>query len=87
MRYLLYFSPRSVGIQDYLGSLDRATRALAELQDSNLKSNQKAIQELTELLRLGARQLEYVFRDILKEDAARVEPLNFIVKGTLHRPR
>jgi exocyst complex protein 7 len=74
-------SPRKVGIQDYISSLDRATRALAGLKASNLKSNQKAISELTALLKFGAKQLEDVFKDVLREDSGALEPLHFLTKG------
>lgn len=73
--------PRKVGIREYINSLDRATKALRGLKRSNLKSNQNAVKDLTQLLQHGAKQLEYVFREILQEDTRPVEPLHYITKG------
>ncbi|KIW08736.1 uncharacterized protein PV09_00677 [Verruconis gallopava] len=73
--------PRVVGIPDYVASIDRATRALAGLQASPLQTNQKAISELSALLRYGAKQLEQVFRDILREESAKIEPMQYMAKG------
>jgi hypothetical protein len=70
-----------VGIPDYIASIDRATRALAGLQSSPLQTNQKAISELSALLRFGAKQLEQVFKDILREESGRIEPMQFMAKG------
>jgi exocyst complex protein 7 len=77
-------SPRKVGIQDYVSSLDRATRALAGLKASNMKSNQQAISELSGVLKFGARQLEDVFREVLRQDSGALEPLHYLTKGTPH---
>lgn len=76
--------PRQVGIPDYIASIDRATTALAGLQSSPLQTNQKAISELSALLRYGARQLEEVFKDILREESGRIEPMQFMAKGNVH---
>ncbi|TID26863.1 exocyst complex protein-like protein exo70 [Venturia nashicola] len=75
--------PRQVGIQNYIASIDRATRALAGLKASQLKSNQNAINDLSQLLRYGARQLEDVFRHLLQDgdDAKTLEPLHYITKN------
>ncbi|KAF2760667.1 hypothetical protein EJ05DRAFT_450418 [Pseudovirgaria hyperparasitica] len=72
--------PRKVGMQDYIASLDRTTQALAGLRQSNLKSNQNAMAELTSLIKMGTKQLEDVFRDMLREDARPLEPLQYITK-------
>jgi exocyst complex protein 7 len=77
--------PRKVGLRDYINSLDRATKALRGLKRSNLKSNQNAVKDLTQLLQYGAKQLEFVFREILQEDARPVEPLHYITKGKEER--
>ena len=74
--------PRKTGIREYIASLDRTTRALKGLKRSNLKSNQNAIKELTQLLQYGTKQLEYIFRETLQEDARPIEPLHFITKGS-----
>ncbi|KAF2430103.1 exocyst complex protein exo70 [Tothia fuscella] len=73
--------PRKVGIPDYISSLDRATRALAGLKISKLKSNVNAINELSSLLKFGAKQLEDVFRDILRQDTGTIEPLHYLTKN------
>jgi exocyst complex protein 7 len=48
-----------------------------------MKSNQKAIGELSALLKFGAKQLEDVFRDVLGEDSRPLEPLHYLTKGRL----
>lgn len=77
--------PRKVGVREYINSLDRVTKALRGLKRSNLKSNQNAVKDLAQLLSYGAKQLEYVFREILQEDARPVEPLHYITKGKEER--
>lgn len=73
--------PRQVGVAEYVASLKRATRTLAGLRSSNMKSNQQAVQELTDLLRFGSRQLEVVFKDLLKEESRAIEPLHYLTKS------
>lgn len=73
-------SPAKVGLPDFIASLDRTTQALGELKQSNLRSNQQAIAELNSLLKRGTKQLEDVFREILRQDARMVEPLHYITK-------
>jgi len=73
--------PRKTGIREYIASLDRTTRALKGLKRSNLKLNQNVIKELSQLVQYGTKQLEYIFRDTLQEDARPIEPLHFITKG------
>jgi len=73
--------PRKAGIRQYISSLDRATKALRSLKRSNLKANQNTVEELTQLLQYGSKQLEFVFRETLQEDARPVEPLHYITKG------
>lgn len=63
-----------------MASLDRTTQALGDLKRSNLRSNQQAVAELSTLLKTGTKQLEDVFREILREDARPVEPLHYITK-------
>jgi exocyst complex protein 7 len=63
-----------------MASLDRTTQALGDLKRSNLRSNQQAVAELSTLLKTGTKQLEEVFREILREDARPVEPLHYITK-------
>ena len=75
--------PRKTGIRQYISSLDRATKALRGLKRSNLKASQNTVEELTQLLQYGSKQLEFVFRETLQEDARPVEPLHYITKGSL----
>ncbi|KAF1992381.1 hypothetical protein K402DRAFT_344623 [Aulographum hederae CBS 113979] len=77
---ILRSNPKQVGVTDYIASIDRTTRALAELKKSNLRSNQQAIAELNGLMKTGMTQLQDVFRDILREDARPVEPLHYLTK-------
>ncbi|EON63718.1 hypothetical protein W97_02946 [Coniosporium apollinis CBS 100218] len=72
--------PRKVGMAEFIASLDRTTDALRGLRHSNLRSNQQAISELNTLLKMGTKQLEDVFREILSEGAHPVEPLHYITK-------
>lgn len=67
-----------------MASLDRTTQALGDLKRSNLRSNQQAVAELSTLLKTGTKQLEDVFREILREDARPVEPLHYITKRKQH---
>lgn len=73
--------PDAAGLSQYLGSLNRVNRAISELKATNMKSNQQALMELNRLVQVGNHQLETVFKRIIQEDAAAVEPLNFITKG------
>ncbi|KAF1811810.1 hypothetical protein P152DRAFT_459291 [Eremomyces bilateralis CBS 781.70] len=72
--------PRQVGLPDYIASLERATRSLAELKNSNFQCNQQAMSEIETWLKGGTMQMEDIFRDTLREDARPVEPLHFITK-------
>ncbi|KAF2456077.1 Cullin repeat-like-containing domain protein [Lineolata rhizophorae] len=73
-------SPQKSGLNEYIASLDRTTQALADLKQSNLRSNQQAISELQSLLKLGTRQLEDVSREFLREESRPIEPLHYITK-------
>lgn len=77
---LTSYSPKKAGLPDFIASLDRTTQALSDLKHSNLRSNQQAIGELNSLLKRGTKQLEDVFKEILREDARPVEPLHYITK-------
>lgn len=70
---------------EFIASLDRTTDALRGLRHSNLRSNQQAISELNTLLKMGTKQLEDVFREILSEGARPVEPLHYITKRAYTR--
>lgn len=74
-------TPQRVGMAEYMASIDRTRQALKEMRQTNLKSNQQAIQELVSLLQAGCGQLVEMFRDLLREGQQPVEPLSFITKG------
>ena len=74
--------PRKGDLRDYIASLDRTNVALSDLKRSNLRSNQQAVTELSTLLQVGTKQLEDVFRDILRDASARtVEHLEYVAKS------
>ncbi|KAF2122182.1 exocyst complex protein exo70 [Lophiotrema nucula] len=74
--------PRKTNLQDYIASLDRTNQALLDLRQTNLRSNQQAVAETSALVKLGTKQLEDVFRDILRDATrAKVEPLEYVAKN------
>ncbi|KAK5001810.1 exocyst complex component exo70, partial [Cryomyces antarcticus] len=77
---ILRSSPQKVGLTEYIASIDRTNQALANLRNSNLRSNQQAITELNALLKEGSQQLENVFRDMLREDSNPLEPVHYLTK-------
>ncbi|KAL9057523.1 MAG: hypothetical protein Q9162_002255 [Coniocarpon cinnabarinum] len=70
-----------IELADYVASMDRSSQALENLRNTNLKSNQEAIAELTYILKFGTAELENAFRDTLQQEAAPLEPLRYITKG------
>ncbi|KAI7011895.1 hypothetical protein KC318_g20131, partial [Hortaea werneckii] len=52
--------PEKVGLQEYMSSIDRTSKALRGLRSANIKSNQKAIADLNNLLQVGMQNLEQV---------------------------
>ena len=78
---ILRSRPEKVGLQEYLASMDRTNQALRGLKTTNLRSNQQAVGELTELLQDSSRSLEQSFRDILRQDSQPIEPLQQITKN------
>lgn len=60
--------------------MKRVNKALSELRQTNLRSNQQAVADLTRLLKSGNTQLETHFQKILQEDSRPIEPLHFITK-------
>ena len=72
--------PRKAGFQQYMGALKRVDRALKDLTNSNMRSNQQAVQEFLELITIGHAQMQDLYRDILKEDYRPIEPLHYITK-------
>ncbi|ORY16816.1 Cullin repeat-like-containing domain protein [Clohesyomyces aquaticus] len=74
--------PRNMELRDYIASLDRVAVTLKDLRRSNLRSNQQAVDNYSNLLKFGAKSLEDVFRQLLREGAREtVEPLGFIMKN------
>ena len=72
--------PNPKGIPDYLASLKRIDKALAQMSSTNLRVNQQAIGDFNELLSEGSGQLQVLFRSILADELHPVEPLNYLVK-------
>jgi exocyst complex protein 7 len=73
--------PERVGLGQYIASMDRTNRALKDLKATNMRSNQKAAADLSELLEVGTRNLETVFRDVVRQDSQPIEPLQQIMRG------
>jgi exocyst complex protein 7 len=78
---LLRSTPQAVGLTEYIASVDRTRQALGDLKQSNIRSNQQAISELSNLLSVGSQQLENIFQSTLRDGVAPVEPLHFITKN------
>lgn len=76
------YRPQKVGLTAYLASLKRVNEGLSVLKQSNLRSSQKVVQQMTGLLKAGSMQLEELFRQSLAEDSQSVEPLHYITKGS-----
>jgi hypothetical protein len=78
---LRYYRPEKVGLSQYLASLKNVNESLTQLKQSNLRSSQKAVQQMTGLLKAGSLQLEELFRQTLAEDSQPIEPLHYLTKG------
>jgi len=61
--------------------LDRTKQTLASLQQTNMRSNQQAMDELNDLIRTGNQALEADYRETLTREASEIEPLHFLTKG------
>ncbi|EGX44118.1 exocyst complex component exo70 [Orbilia oligospora] len=72
--------PQVVGLPDYLDSVKCLSEGLAALQSTGLKSAEKAVKEMTLLLKTGSVQLEDQFKKTLAQDSTPCEPLHFITK-------
>lgn len=59
----------------------RVEKALADLNSTNLRSNQKAITDFNSLLSLGNSQLQDLLRSRLGENVGAIEPLHYLTKG------
>jgi len=73
--------PERVGLGQYIASMDRTNRALKDLKATNMRSNQNAVADLSGLLEVGTRNLETVFRDVVRQDSQPIEPLQQIMRG------
>ncbi|OJK00890.1 hypothetical protein ASPACDRAFT_77766 [Aspergillus aculeatus ATCC 16872] len=72
--------PQSVGVSQYLSAVRRVEKALADLNSTNLRSNQKAITDFNSLLSLGNSQLQDLLRSRLSENVGAIEPLHYLTK-------
>ncbi|KAH8149655.1 uncharacterized protein LAJ45_06286 [Morchella importuna] len=72
--------PKATGLTEYLAALKRINEAMGTLKKSNLRSSQKAVGQMTGLLKAGSLQLEDLFRQALAEESKSVEPLHYITK-------
>ncbi|KUJ16793.1 uncharacterized protein LY89DRAFT_707261 [Mollisia scopiformis] len=72
--------PEKVGLASYLSSVKRLSQALSGLKNTNLRSNQQAVADLSRLLKSGNTQLEAHFQKLLQEESRPLEPLHYITK-------
>ncbi|KAH7327860.1 Cullin repeat-like-containing domain protein [Stachybotrys elegans] len=73
--------PEKAGLSNYLASVKRLNKSLADMQASNLRANQNTMADLGRLIKSGNAQLENYFDQLLRAETPRsVEPLHFITK-------
>ncbi|CZT43676.1 probable exocyst complex protein EXO70 [Rhynchosporium secalis] len=72
--------PEKAGLAPFLSSVKRVNKALSDLKQTNLRSNQQAAADLSKLLKYGSEQLEQHFQRLLQEDSNPIEPLHYITK-------
>ncbi|PKY01399.1 hypothetical protein P168DRAFT_292502 [Aspergillus campestris IBT 28561] len=72
--------PQSAGLPQYLSALRRVEKALVDLNSTNMRSNEKAISDLTSLLSIGSTQLQDLLRGKLSQYVGPVEPLHYLTK-------
>lgn len=78
---IIRVGPDKAGLSNYLASIKRLTKCLAEMQASNLRANQQTMADLARLIKSGNTQLENHFDKLLRGETPRsVEPLHFITK-------
>ena len=78
---IIRMGPEKAGLDTYLGSIKRLTKALNDMKASNLRSTQQTVAELQRLVKSGNTQLENSFDKLLRAETPRsVEPLHFITK-------
>ena len=73
--------PDKAGLSNYLSSLKRLGKSLADMQASNLRANQQTIGDLARLIKSGNTQLEGHFDKLLRGETPRlIEPLQYVTK-------
>ncbi|KAM0325560.1 hypothetical protein ACHAQA_007547 [Verticillium albo-atrum] len=73
--------PDKAGLANYLASVKRLNKALADMQTSNLRANQQTIADLSRLVKSGNSQLEGHFDKLIRAETPRsIEPLHYITK-------
>ncbi|TVY18580.1 Exocyst complex protein exo70 [Lachnellula arida] len=72
--------PEKAGLAAFLSSVKRVNKALQEMKQTNLRTNQQAVSDLSKLLKAGNTQLEGHFQRLLQEDSRPVEPLYYTTK-------
>lgn len=73
-------SPEKAGLSNFMSSVKRVNKALTELKQTNLRSNQQAMADLSRLLKSGHTQLEAHFQKLLQDESRPLEPLHYITK-------
>jgi exocyst complex protein 7 len=61
--------------------MKRVEKALADLNATNLRSNQKAMADFNTILNIGSLKLQDTFRAELNQHATPIEPLHYLTKG------
>ncbi|KAI4601103.1 exocyst complex component exo70 [Pestalotiopsis sp. 9143b] len=74
--------PDKAGLSNYLNSIQRLSKALANMETANLRANEQTRTDLQRLIQIGNSSLESQFEKVLgAETPMSVEPLNFTTKG------
>ncbi|KAI2623479.1 Cullin repeat-like-containing domain protein [Hypomontagnella submonticulosa] len=75
--------PEKAGLSNYLNSIKRLNKALADMKTSNLRANQQTMADLQRLIKTGNTQLENSFDKMLRAETPRsIEPLQYTTKNT-----
>ncbi|KAI3398842.1 hypothetical protein diail_8533 [Diaporthe ilicicola] len=78
---IIRMGPEKAGLSNYLSSLKRLNKALADMKASNLRSTQQTTSDLQRLIKSGNTQLEAYFDKMLRSETPRsIEPLHYITK-------
>ena len=78
---IIRMGPEKAGLSNYLGSIKRLNKALADMKASNLRATQQTVADLQRLIKSGNTQLENSFDKLLRGETPRsIEPLHFITK-------